>query len=96
MTMIKVTPSGTIGKQVYAANTTSQVTVKGFSVSPSGANTTLKIRDGNASGDVVFWGRFLSANGTKDIGEEAFCHKFTKGMHVNVTGTLAEAYLNIE
>lgn len=88
--LIQVTISGSVGKQVYP--TTKQIEVSKILLTPSGANATIKIRDGNASGEVVFFGRAPSAQGTKDF---EVCHKFTKGMHVKVIGTLAEAYLDI-
>lgn len=88
--LIQVTISGSVGKQVYP--TTKQVELETVLLTPSGANATIKIRDGNASGEVVLFARAPSAQGTKQI---EFCHKFTKGMHVKVIGTLAEAYLDI-
>ncbi len=90
MTLIQVTISGSLGKQVYPTN--KQVEVCAIALTPSGANATVKVRDGNASGEVVFFGRAPSAYGTKVFELE---HKFTKGMHVKVIGTLAEAYLDI-
>jgi len=88
--LIPVTVSGAVGKQVVP--TTKVVEVEGIFLTPSGANATIKVRDGNASGEVVFFGRATSANGTNSF---AFDHKFTKGMHVKVIGTNAEAYLDI-
>lgn len=88
--LIPVTVSGAVGKQVFA--TTQKVVLKGLSLTPSGANATIKIRDGNASGEVIYFGRATSANGTFATKME---HKFTKGMHVKVIGTNAEAYLDI-
>lgn len=85
-----VAVSGSIGKQVYP--TTQQVTVEKLILTPSGANATVKLRDGNASGEVVFFGRAPSAYGSKEF---EFCHKFNKGLHVKVIGTLAEAYIDI-
>jgi hypothetical protein len=87
----QVTVSGTVGKQVVA--TTEQAKVCGLFLTPSAANATIKIRDGNASGEVVFFGRAMSAKGTNPLEIE---HKFTKGMHVKVIGANAEAYLVIE
>lgn len=90
MTLIAVTVSGSVGKQVFPASRT--VELEGFTLTPSGANATVKIRDGNASGEVVFFGRAPSAHGSKQF---EVCHKFTKGVHVKVIGTNAEAYLDI-
>ncbi len=89
-----VAVSGSVGKQVF---TTSGANLKPVELSkviltPSGANATVKIRDGNASGEVVLFARAPSAYGSKEI---EVCHKFTKGMHVMVIGTNAQAYLDI-
>lgn len=89
----EVTVSGSVGKQVIPAGGVSKLILKEINLTPSGANATIKIRDGNASGEVVFFGRAPSAHGTK--GWEA-CHRFTKGMHVTVIGTNAVAYLDYE
>jgi hypothetical protein len=88
MTSIQVAVSGAVGKQVFP--TTRKVDLHNLIITPSGANATVKIRDGNASGEVVFFGRALSAYGTRDF---EVCHNFTKGMHVMVIGTNAQAYL---
>lgn len=90
----QVTVSGTVGKQVVARDGVSQVTLKGVILTPSGANATIKIRDGigGASGEVVLFARATSAHGSKHF---EVCHKFTKGLHVTVIGTNAEAYLDI-
>ena len=92
--LLQVAVSGTVGKQVFvtSGNRLQPVTLEGITLSPSGANSTVKIRDGNASGEVVFWARCLSAQGSRTF--EA-CHKFTKGMHVTVIGANAQAYLDI-
>lgn len=89
--LIQVTVSGTVGKQVVA--TTEQVKVCSLFLTPSAANATIKIREGNASGEVLFFGRALSAQGTRSF---EIKHKFTKGMHVKVIGSNAEAYLELE
>ena len=88
--LLQVTISGTIGKQVIS--TSNQGSLKCVALTPSAANATIKIRDGNASGEIVLFARATSANGTLII---PVAHKFTKGMHVKVIGTLAEAYLVI-
>lgn len=88
--LIQVAISGTVGKQVYPTNR--QIELESITLTPSAANATIKIRDGNASGEVVFFGRATSAYGSRTF---EVCHNFTKGMHVKVIGTLAEAYLDI-
>lgn len=94
MQLVQVTVSGSVGKQVYktSGNNTYSALLKGVVLTPSGANATVKIRDGNASGEVVFFARATSAHGSKDW---KVCHKFTKGMHVTVIGSNAQAYLVI-
>lgn len=92
MTLLQVTISGTVGKQVIP--TTTKAKLRGFYLTPSAANATVKIRDGNASGEVVFFGRATSAHGTRAFEESE--HFFAKGMHVKVIGTLAEVYLVLE
>lgn len=89
--LLQVTVSGAVGKQTIP--TTNQAHLKEVILTPSGANATVKIRDGNASGEVVLFARAASAHGS-----ECFkaCHKFTKGMHVKVIGANAEAYLVLE
>lgn len=93
MLLKEVAVSGSVGKQTFAV--TIPTVLKGFSITPSGANSSIKIRDGNASGDVVFFGRFLSAFGTKTIPFKCGV-RFDKGMHVKILGTAAVAYLQIE
>lgn len=92
----QVTVSGSVGKQVFARDGVTQVSLNGFFLTPSGANATIKIRDGigGVSGEVVFFGRAPSAGGTLAFPLEK-PHKFTKGLHVTVIGTNAEAYLDI-
>jgi hypothetical protein len=91
----QVTVSGTVGKQVVARNSSEQATLKGVILTPSGANATIKIRDGigGVSGEVVLFARATSA-----AGQSLYLkvnHKFLKGLHVTVIGTNAEAYLDI-
>lgn len=92
--LIQVAVSGAVGKQVFktSGNNTFKCKLESITLTPSAANATIKIRDGNASGDVVFFGRAPSAQGSKTF---EVCHPFTKGVHVKVIGTLAEAYLDI-
>ena len=85
-----VAVSGTVGKQVVP--TTKQTELAYVALTPSAANATVKVKDGDANGEVVFFGRATSANGTAQF---EVCHKFTKGMHVTVIGTNAQAYVVI-
>lgn len=91
--LLEVTVSGTVGKQVIP--TTRQVKLKGITITPSAANCTVKIRDGNASGEVVFYALAPSAAPKRSYTHE-IDHKFTKGMHVKVIGTANVVYLNLE
>lgn len=86
--LLEVAISGTVGKQVVP--TTRQVTLKSLTLTPSATNASIKIRDGNASGEVVFYAR---ASGSADSLFVESEHKFTKGMHVKVLGSNAVAYL---
>ena len=88
--LLQVTVSGTVGKQVIS--TSNQGSLKCVALTPSAVNATIKIRDGNASGEIVLFARAHTSGGTLVIPVE---HEFTKGMHVKVIGTLAEAYLVI-
>lgn len=92
MTLLLVAVSGTVGKQVFftSGKNLNQATVKGIVITPSAANTTLKIRDGNASGEVVLYAR-LSATANSQYFEVD--HKFTKGLHAKLLGANAQAYL---
>lgn len=88
--LLEVLVSGTVGKQTIP--TTQQATLKGVIVTPSAANLTIKIRDGNASGEVVFYAVAPSAAPKRSY-EFEVDHKFTKGMHVKVIGAANVAYL---
>ena len=90
MTSIQVTVSGAVGKQVFSSSR--QAEICSVILSPSGANATVTIRDGNASGEVVLWAKTPSAQGSMQYEIE---HKFTKGVHVKVLGANAQAYLII-
>lgn len=96
MILKQVAVSGSVGKQVFAAG--KQVIVRGLTLTPSGANATVKIRDGAApvSADIVFFGRATSAQGSREFnfGEEGMI--FRNGLHVTVIGTNAQAYLYLE
>ena len=91
--LLEVTVSGTVGKQTIP--TTRGVTLRSVLVTPSAANCTIKIRDGNASGEVVFYAVAPSAAPKRSYSFPAF-HKFTKGMHVKVIGAANVAYLELE
>lgn len=91
MTSILVAVSGTVGKQVFTS--ARPVELEYVLLTPSGANASVQIRDGNASGEVVFRATApVSAGGSVQFD---VCHKFTKGVHVKVLGTAAQAYLVI-
>lgn len=95
MSILKlVAVSGTVGKQVYTS--AQKVILKKVFLTPSGANATVKIRDGQApvSAEIVFFGRAPSAKGTKTFEFEKI--PFNKGLHVTVIGAAAQAYLEIE
>jgi hypothetical protein len=90
---LEVTVSGTVGKQTFA--TDRQAVLKGLTITPSAANCTVKIRDGNASGEVVFYAVVPSAAPRRSSYFDAN-HKFNKGMHVKVIGASNVVYLNLE
>lgn len=91
--LLEVTVSGTIGKQVIP--TTKQATLRSVILTTSAANANLKIRDGNASGEVVLYVKMPSAANAASQ-QYLLNHKFTKGMHVKVLGTANVAYLELE
>lgn len=92
MHMKEITPSGSVGKQVFSA-TGEQRWVKGVTLTPATASAaTVILRDGESSGEVVFTGNRPAGDG----GSFKVCHKFTKGLHVKVTPANALAYLIIE
>lgn len=91
--LLEVAISGSVGKQTIPTTSGKQGTLRAIHLTPSAVNATIKIRDGNASGEVVFFGRAHTSGGTRSFDT---CHKFTKGMHVKVIGTLAVAYLELE
>jgi hypothetical protein len=90
--LLEVTVSGSVGKQVVP--TTEQRTLRGYIATPSAANMTLKIRDGNASGEVVLYAVYPSAAPKRSY-PVTVNHKFTKGMHVKVIGTANVVYLDL-
>lgn len=95
MSILKlVAVSGSVGKQVFTS--AQKVILKKIFLTPSGANATIKIRDGQAptSAEIVFFGRATSAHGTKTFEYEKV--PFNKGLHVTVIGSNAQAYLELE
>jgi len=89
--LLEVAVSGTVGKQTVPTNKSTEL--KSVTLTPSAANATLKIRDGNASGEVVFYARLSATAPTNNYRVK---HKFTKGMHVKVIGANAVAYVELE
>ncbi len=93
--LLEVSVSGTVGKQVVATGGVNQVCLKSLVLTPSAQNASIKIRDGNASGEVVLYAVCPSA-GKQSLVLTDIYHKFTKGMHVKVLGTGNVAYLTLE
>lgn len=90
--LLEVLVSGTVGKQVIA--TTKAAHLRGILITPSAANATVKIRDGNASGEVVFYAVAPSAAPKRSYNFRVD-HYFSKGMHVKIIGAANVAYLDI-
>lgn len=90
-----VAVSGSVGKQIYTSARTT--ILKKIFLTPSGANATVKVRDGQApaSAEIVFFGKAHTSGGTKefDFGGGV---RFDNGLHVTVIGTVAQAYLLLE
>ena len=92
----EVTVSGGVGKQVFGA-TTDSVVLRGIMLTLSGANGSVVIRDGNASGEVKYTIRGLSGSTpTTPVELPGRGARFDKGMHVKVLGSGALAYLFVE
>jgi len=89
--IIEVTPSGTVGKQVYATAGTQVILEQVILTAPTSAATVV-IRDGNASGETKIT-MLASVGETMDSNVDEV--RFDKGMHVKVTPTDALAYLVI-
>ena len=87
--MLEVTPSASVGRQVFPSGQTRSVL--GATLTPGVSSATLILRDGYSSGEVVFTAKLPAST------SESFkvCHKFTKGCHVKVTPASALAYLII-
>lgn len=89
-----VAVSGTVGKQIYTS--ARNVILKKVFLTPSGANATIKIRDGQAptSAEIVFFGKAHVSGGTREFCFEGV--RFDNGLHVTVIGTAAQAYLLLD
>lgn len=86
---VEVTPSGSIGKQVFATDS-SQKVLCGATLTTTVSAGVLVIRSGNASGDVIL-------KTAVPAGESFHAPlkgvRFDRGMHVKVTPADATAYL---
>lgn len=92
MPLIEVTPSGTVGKQVYATNKPVKLCSVVLTTSSLVSGAIVTIRDGNASGT-----RVLQLNvDKKDTVPVEIEERFDKGMHVKVIGAGAVAYLIVK
>lgn len=91
--LLQVVASGTIGKQTVPV--TQKAHLKGVVLTPSAANMVVTIRDGNASGEVVF-SAFAPSAAPKRSYDFCVDHKFTKGMHVKVIGAANACYLVLQ
>lgn len=90
-----VAVSGSVGKQIYTS--AKQAILKSITLTPSGANATFKLRDGQAptSAEITYFVRAPSAHGSKQfIFKNGI--KMTKGMHATVIGTNAQVYLELD
>lgn len=89
---VKAVVSGTVGQQSLA--TTKAGILRGYSLVGSGA-VRMQIRDGNASGTMVWEARgATSAGGAYHFPGEGI--RFGKGMHVKIIGTGGTAYLLLD
>lgn len=92
--LIEVVPSGSIGKQTYAADKPVIVTQVVLTAPTSAA--TVVLRDGNASGAVkLTMNTLVGDTNSVNLGEDQKGKRFDKGLHVKVTGLGALAYLEI-
>lgn len=94
--IIQVTVSGAVGKQVFATGGAAPAIIKSVLLTPSGANARVIIREGNASGAIIYHASAPSALGSfeGEIPERGY--KISKGVHVKVLGTNAQAYLVLD
>ena len=89
--LIEVGISGTVGKQVFAANR--PAVLKSVVLNSTVSAGVLVLRDGNSSGEVKL--TLNRAAGGSD--QREFCGvRFDKGIHAKVTGTGSLCYLEIE
>ena len=91
----QVTVSGTVGKQVYAANMSAGIVLRGWILSPVSAAGTVVIRHGNASGDVIAQ-HAAAANDSRSVILPGAGIKMSRGTHVKVLGSGAACYLLID
>lgn len=95
----QVTVSGSVGKQVYnvSSGATSagvkDVTLLGYSIYTPTSASTVVIRHGDASGDVMHEGQGVLDEPTEFLFPGGM--RFDRGMHVKVTGKDSVAYLYI-
>lgn len=89
--ILAITVSSTVGKQALPVTGKARK-LCGYSLVGSG-KVTMKIRDGNASGAVLWEDSGISA---KVFNFNEDCLEFYKGMHVKVIGTGGTAYLLLE
>lgn len=95
---IAVTPSGTVGKAVFAA--TRKGRLLGYVLATSAAVGKIKFRHGvNNSGEVAWEDRTVPAAVSGEVAKQMFegdqIIRFDRGMHVTVIGTGGIAYLLI-
>jgi len=95
MSILELVPvSGTVG--VAVRGTARQSVLKSITLTPSGANATVKVREGiTSAGTVVFFGRAPSAQGSKQFELDESGVRFDHGLHVTVIGTNAQAYVEL-
>jgi len=95
MDLIEVTPSGSVGKQVYAISD-NHIMLESVIVNPGVSAATVVVREGGAaaaSGEVKLTLTCLANDSSQfDTG----CKKFTRGLHVTVTPANAKAYLLVK
>ena len=91
MILQEVAVSGAVGK--YVVPTTKKAYLRGLTLTPSGANATIKIR--SALSGTVYFARAASAHGSFHVTFERPMY-FTQGLHCAVIGTNAVAYLELD
>lgn len=91
----QVTVSGSVGKQVYAANMSAKIILRGWILSPISATANVVIRHGNASGDIIVQHSSL-ANAVEPVILPGQGIPMYRGTHVKVIGAGAACYLLID